>query len=432
MRGVSMNKVEKRCAKEGAAKFLFASNQMYLELKIIKVVLYILSIIPVVICFLPTNTDTTRLVCSMISFILTLINESTSQFMSNYKEKAILEHQLYEAEITGSTFSKIEYDRESTNEMHELAIRKGLPRMKNLSEYPVSYVPQDITDDYSYLYLCRKSAAKYRYLLSRMFYFYFFLLIGIAVIFIGATFSTDTAQTIYYLICFWPLITPFIKDISGCKKCCKQCVKISADIDNFFADGDNSIERLARFYFYVQNIEFEMLQMRPVIFKFFSRIFNKGVNTLTDGVTTRFKEAVVELKSKKYIQKGVIAQPHGKNLITKVDIDLEELKRKQKLAREKAKRKAEMESVDATFVDAEIIEPDPIYVEQKPRTPRVSQPRQLTTLTNDSTVKKTRAPRTTSTSTATKSATKAPAKTSTTKTTTNASGTPRAKKKTTN
>lgn len=411
-----MNKVEQRCAKEGCAKFLFASKQMYFELKLIKILLYILNIIPVVICFLPQTNQTGKLVCSLISFMLTLINECTSQFMSNYKEKAILEHQLYEAEITGSTFSKIEYDRESTNEMHELAIRKGLPRMKNLSSYPVSYVPHDITDDYSYLYLCRKSAATYKYLLSRMFYFYFVILIGIALLFVSTTFTKDTAESIYYVICFWPLILPFIKDCSSCKKCCKQCVKISADIDNFFADGDNSVERLARFYFYVQNIEFEMLQMRPVIFKFFQKLYSKGVKALTDGVTTRFKEAVVELKSKKYIQKGIISQPKGKTLITKVDYDLEELKRKEKLLKERAKRKSQMEKVEAKFVDAEIIEPTPIIVEESvKRSPRVTKPKAITTTTNASTLRK---PRTTTKALNTTATKKTTSKTSTRSTST--------------
>lgn len=306
---------------------------MYLELKLIKIFLYILNIIPVVFCFLPITDETGKLACSVVSFGLTLINEVTTSFLSNYKEKAILEHQLYEAEITGSTFSKIEYDRETTNDLNELAIRKGLPSMNKAGSYPRSNVPQDITDDYSYLYLCRKSAAGYRYVLSRIFYIYVFILIGIVITFIACTFTnTKTAESLYLLVCFWPLIIPIIRDCAASKKCMRQCVKICADIDNFFADGDGSIERLARFYFYVQNIEFEMLTTRPVIFKIFNKLFNRGMVILTDGVTERFKDAISELTAKTLMAKGVIAQPKGKDLITKKEYDIDEI---QKLMRHK-------------------------------------------------------------------------------------------------
>ena len=49
--------------------------------------------------------------------------------MATHKEFAILEHQMFEAEITGSTFSKIEYDRETTNEINEInAMGAVIPR----------------------------------------------------------------------------------------------------------------------------------------------------------------------------------------------------------------------------------------------------------------------------------------------------------------
>ncbi len=326
-----MNKVSERCGKDSCAKFLFASNRMYSELKWIKVGLYLLNIVPVIICFLPNIDSDGQLICSFVSFALTLINEVATSFLNNYKEKAILEHQLYESAITGSTFSKIEYDRESTNDLNELAIRKGLPTMHKKEEYPVSYVPKEITDDYSYLYLCRTSSAKYRYLLSRMFYMYAAILILIALVFIGVTFKDyTTGKTLYLLVCFWPLIIPFIRNCAACKKCMRQCVKICADIDNFFADGDASVERLARFYYYVQNIEFEMLLTRPVLYRFINGLFSHGVSILTDGVTERFKEAIVELKRKSLASKGIISLPKGKGLITTVDYDMEYLKKIEK------------------------------------------------------------------------------------------------------
>ncbi len=323
-----MNRVKERCAKDGCAKFLFAANSMFTELKYTKLFLYLLNVVPVVICFLPSSDELTKLICSCVSFALTIINEVASALLSNYKEKAILSHQLYEAEITGSSFSKIEYDRESTNDLNELAIRKGLPKMRKLEKYPVSFVPSEITDDYSYLYLCRTSAAKIRYLSSRLFAGYVICLIAIAVTLVGVNFvQATTGQTLYIFICFWPLIIPLIRNCLASRKCVRQCVKICADIDNFFADGDDSVERLARFYYYVQNIEFEMLLTKPIIFKVVEAMCRRGVAVLTDGVTQRFKEAIVELKSRNLILRGVIAQPHGKQLITKTDYDLEKLQK---------------------------------------------------------------------------------------------------------
>lgn len=325
-----MNKVAERCKKDGCAKFLFASKRMFSELKFIKLALYFLNVVPVIICFLPASTNTVKLICSCVSFGFTLINLVAGAILNNYKEKAIMEQQLYEATITGSSFSKTEYDRECTNDMQELGIRKGLPAMKKAKTYPVTTVPQDISDDYSYLYICRVNAAKTRYLLSRVFYGYILSLVAIAVVFVIVNFQQDFASTIYTLVCCWSLITPLISNCTSSQKCIKQCAKICADIDNFFADGDDSIERLARFYYYVQNIEFEMLLNRPIIFKFFEKMCKRGINALTDGVTQRFKEAILELKQRSLVMKGVISQPKGKGLITSKDYDLEYLKKKQK------------------------------------------------------------------------------------------------------
>ena len=66
-----------------------------------------------------------------------------------------------------------------TNELNELAVRKGLPTAQEVEEkYKIS-VPSDVIDDYSYLYVCRINAATNKYLLSRIFYIYFFFLMGI-------------------------------------------------------------------------------------------------------------------------------------------------------------------------------------------------------------------------------------------------------------
>lgn len=340
-----MNKVASRCQKKSSAKFLYASNKMFYDLKVIKFLLYLLNIIPVVICFLPQTTEQIQLICSLTAFGLTLINEVASALLIDYKKKAILLHQLYEAEITGSSFSKIEYDRETTNDLNETAIRKGLPKMRKKTVYPTSNVPQEITDDYSYLYLCRISASKTRFLLSRMFYIYVLLLITIGIIFISATFMDyTTGRTLYLLVCFWPLILPFIKNCVSCKICTKDCIKICADIDNFFADGDASVERLARFYYYVQNIEFEMLSNRPIIYKFIVIFFSRGANILAQGVTDRFNEAIIELKGKSLINKGLMSQPKGKSLITKKEYNMEDLAKLEKSKKTKSEASKEKSS----------------------------------------------------------------------------------------
>ena len=71
-----------------------------------------------------------------------------------------------------------------------------------------------------------------------------------------------------------------------------------------------------------------MLLVRPVIYKWFNLLCKRGINILTDGVTERFKDAIKELRSKALMNKGLISQPKGKGLITKVDIDIDALEKK--------------------------------------------------------------------------------------------------------
>ena len=338
---MAKNKVNERCQKSEYAKFYYGADKMFFETKIIKVGLYVLAIIPVVLALIPSLGPEYAFICSIISFALSLINEATSSFMNEHKDKAVLEYQYYETSITGSEFSKVEYDRETTNELNELAIRKGLPRMEGLETFYETEVPEDITDDYSYIYLCRRSAATNRYLLSRIFYIYFFILMGIVALFVGLIFlKTSTIEYLTLIICFYPLVSPFIKDCGKCKECMRDCTKMCADIDNFFADGDASLERLARMYYYVQTLEYEMMMSRPAIFNFFNVLFSRRIKVLQDGVTTRFKAAIVELKAKSLIYSGAISQPKGKGLITKVDYDLEKLKKIEKSKKSKSQTKS--------------------------------------------------------------------------------------------
>ncbi len=344
---MAKNKVNERCQKSEYAKFYYAASKMFHETKIIKVVLYVLAIIPVVLALIPSLGPEYAFICSIISFALSLINETLSSFLNEHKDKAVLEYQYYETSITGSEFSKVEYDRETTNELNELAIRKGLSHMEELEIFYDPDVPEDITDDYSYLYLCRRSAATTRYLLSRIFYIYFFILMGIVALFAGLIFlKQSTIEYLTLIICFYPLVSPFIKDCGKCKECMRDCTKLCADVDNFFADGDASLERLARMYYYVQTLEYEMMISRPAIFNIFNIIYARRIRILQDGVTTRFKAAIVELKAKSLIYSGAISQPKGKGLITKVDYDLDKLKQIEKSKKNKpqAQKQASQEA----------------------------------------------------------------------------------------
>lgn len=336
-RGVGMNKVSERCALDKHAKFYYAANRLFTELKIIRIILYALAIVPVVITVLPQSKSNPLFqpICTVISFAITLINEAMGSFMAHHKDNAIYSMQIFETGVTGSTFSKIEYDRELTNELNELAIRRGLSKIQKQEEkeYYTIAVPKDIPDEYSYLYICRINAATNKYLLSRMIYIYLFILIAIVTMFICAMFLKNEEKTTQFLVLiigFWPLISPIIKDFNSAKECVRDCTKVCADIDNFFADGDNSIERLARMHYYVQQIEFEMFSSRPTIYKLFKIMFGHGVEVLRAGVTERFRSAIVELKQKALMNKGLIAQPKGKSLITQKEYDLEKLKRIEK------------------------------------------------------------------------------------------------------
>ena len=271
-----------------------ASNVMQKESKMIKLIAYTISIIPIVLSFLPIPGDKQALVfaTTMISFGLTLFLEFLSTFLSNHKEKSILLGQYYEAEISGTMFSKIEYDREETNELNELAIRKAAIKMANLTEYHTENVPDAIEDKYSYLYLCRIKSASTNYLMSRMYAIYIIILTMLIVAFTSIAFvKNDTFQFLQLIIQFYPLVLPIIRNITSSRKTMRYCAKISADIDNFFADGDDSTMRLARFVYYVQNIEFEMLMASPARYAIFYKLFHRGLGTLERGVTKRFVNA---------------------------------------------------------------------------------------------------------------------------------------------
>ena len=181
---MNKNRAKERAQKEEFAKFYYASQKMFFDLKASRVVLYLIALVPVILSFIPSVDSNYVFICSLVSFGLSLLNETLTSFLNEYKKKAIMEHQLHECGITGTEFSKIEYDRETTNEVNELAIRKGLPQMRGKDAYYDVNVPEELPDEYAYLYLCRRSAATTKFLLSRIFYIYFVSLLVIAAGFI--------------------------------------------------------------------------------------------------------------------------------------------------------------------------------------------------------------------------------------------------------
>ncbi len=368
-----MNKVAERCKRGSIAQYHFASKRLYFETKTVKVCLYLAAVVPIILTlFLPSNSTVgntsinTRVLLSLISFTITLSSEIASLFMATHKEFAILEHQMFEAEITGTMFSKIEYDREATNEINELAIRKGLPQMKKAKKLPTRNVPDEISDDYSYIYLCRIKSATERFLLSRIFYIYFFVLMFVTLAFLfGSLFTGESkggSDYLAFIVGFYPLVMPIIKDCIACKKTIKKCAKICADIDSYFGDGDTSVGRLARFHYYVQNLEFEMLVDRPAVFSVFPWMFKKGVNVLQEGVTYRFLQSLKELKTRQLMLKGTLSTK-GKNIITKVEYDdayLDKIAKEKKVVvvnKKTEAKKSEVKKAELPVIEEKVKKP---------------------------------------------------------------------------
>ncbi|MBQ8451778.1 MAG: hypothetical protein IJ538_03275 [Clostridia bacterium] len=295
-----MNKVAFRSKREENAKFYYASQKMQKESKIIKLVAYFISFIPIIMSLFPM-ADKKSLVfaATMFSFGLTVLLEFTSSFLNNHKEKGILLNQLYEAEITGTIFSKTEYDREMTNDLNELAIRKSASKMTELKEFKVTEVPDEVEDKFSYLYLCRQKSASTNYLLSRMQGVYIFILTIMIMLFISFAFvKNDSFEFLQLIIQFYPILIPIIRNIAACSKSMKLCTKLSADIDNYFADGDGSNETRAKFSAYAQTLEFEAMMASPARYAVFTKTFKHGLSILEKGVTKRFIVAQKKLVKK--------------------------------------------------------------------------------------------------------------------------------------
>ena len=360
-----MNKVEERSQKDNNLKFYRASKRMFFETKAIKLGTYLLSFVPILMSFISAINEDIVFIATMASFGLTIFLEFASSFLTTHKEKAIMLNQLYETEITGCTFSKIEYDREMTNDVNELAIRKSESKFLMKEKHKV-VIPQEIEDRYAYAYLVRQEAAKTNYLMSRMFGIYIAILSAIIVLFVGlALVKNETKEFLQLIIQFYPVTIPIIRNIGACSKTRKKCAKISADIDNFFADGDDSIERLARFSYYIQNIEFETKMGAPAKYAIFPKIFARGLKILEKGVTGRFIDAIAELKKKALILKGAVnVRTSRAEILTKKERDLDYL---EKLSKRQQKAKNNQKQSSAIVIEDKPKEEPKKKAETKPK-----------------------------------------------------------------
>lgn len=289
-----VNNISKLCQEDKNAKFYYSSEKIMFESKTIKVLTYVIAIIPVLLSVIPFTKDAQIVfIFTMVSFGLTLVIEFAGSFISNHKEKGILLGQLYEVNITNSEFSKIQYDREMTNELNELAIRKSGRKMSKLTKYHEVYIPKEVDDKFGYLYLARIKAAKINFLMSRMKGIYYIVLIALVILFVTfAIIREETKEFLQLIIQFYPLVMPIIKNITGTNKTMKYCIKISADIDNYIATQNPSSDELARFLYYVQSLELEALMASPARYSIFKVMFSQGLKILEEGVTSRFIESL--------------------------------------------------------------------------------------------------------------------------------------------
>ena len=131
-----------------------------------------------------------------------------------------------------------------------------------------------------------------------------------------------------------------------------------------------------------------MYKTRPTVFNVFRKIFRKGIEVLQTGVTDRFRAAIVELKQKALITKGVISMPRGKSLITQKDYDLDYLKKIERerranlktasahsseVAKQTAAAKAEKPVIKTVPRDKNIVTVKPAEVKKQAQTAKTVQ-----------------------------------------------------------
>lgn len=297
----SQNQVAIREKLNQNASLAQASQLMLKEVRLINDTLYLITIIPLVLVFIVDSQYS--YICSAVSLFLNILTAVLQTTMNNHKEKAILVLQLYEANITNTIYARIEYDRESTNEAYEY--RHKAKAERNVKYHKMYVVPDNVEEKYTYLFTQRSVVAENRYLLQKyriLLATAMFLLAGGAIALITILNilhyqqTSDISQIIPQVVCFYPVVVPLITTFTEAAASIKRAVKISADIDNFFADHDKSNIRLERFNYYIQSLMFEFrLKMRPIPI-LYKRCFTRKLRSMQLRVCERFIQAIYDLE----------------------------------------------------------------------------------------------------------------------------------------
>lgn len=297
----SQNQVAIREKLNQNASLAQASQLMLKEVRLINDTLYLITIIPLVLVFIVDSQYS--YICSAVSLFLNILTAVLQTTMNNHKEKAILVLQLYEANITNTIYARIEYDRESTNEAYEY--RHKAKAERNARFHKMYIVPDNVEEKYAYLFTQRSVVAENRYLLQKyriLLATAMFLLAGGAIALITILNilhyqqTSDISQIIPQVVCFYPVVVPLITTFTEAAASIKRAVKISADIDNFFADHDKSNIRLERFNYYVQSLMFEFrLKLRPIPI-LYKRCFTRKLRSMQLRVCERFIQAIYDLE----------------------------------------------------------------------------------------------------------------------------------------
>ncbi len=306
-----MNRVLEYENKEKNIQIYRSAQKMSTEAKLAKIIMYIVTFIPLILVLTQdlfgkdeATANLVKFSSSAVSLILNILTELISNIIANHKEKSVLLAQLFETKITSHALSKMEYDREMTNDIYELAIRKGT--LKKEKEYTGAYdVPQEIDDKFAFLFINRYIAAETRYLLNKLQILYGILITVASILFIFLISNLNMTEAVYYIVCFWPVLIPIVRNFAKSFKNQKQCVKMSADIDNYFADGDDSSEKLNRFNAYIQSISFEMRNNLIIIPSALRQLLANQIKILDVGVTNRFIEAIYEFEYLVAQKKGI-------------------------------------------------------------------------------------------------------------------------------
>lgn len=367
-----MNKVLLNENKERNIQIYRSSQKMATESKLAKIILYVVNFIPLILVLTqdlfgkdPYTSNLVKFSSSAVSLILNILTELISNIIANHKEKSVLLAQLFETQITGRTLSKMEYDRETTNELYELAIRKGA--LKKEKKYTGAYdVPQEIDDKYAYLFINRYIAAENRFLLDKLQIIYGVVIAVVSILFIFFLANMNMTEAVYYFVCFWPVIIPVVRNFSKCSKNKKQCVKISADIDNFFAEGDDSAEKLYRFNAYIQSISFELRNNLVVIPTTLRLLLSFQIKVLDVGVTNRFIEAVYQFENLVMEKKGLKTRKQKFEWISRNNKDSSATEEQKNEILIKAKKEAEKAESESASVKQKKPAPSAQKIAEKP------------------------------------------------------------------